>query len=191
MARQLDISQQHRPNKWNKLGNGIGSISMPNQIDWSGIRAAAVVIGVREAARRAAINLTPKEAERFVQRVLKRSTRQGWTVQKKAALAQSQVSEQSKPLSSTVLNGSDATLSKLKEDGEATKIHLSKGIRKSAEHMASLTGARIFKAAKAVKETVAAASQIHGWDQSSQGGSISLNILTGQAAVQINTKPQE
>lgn len=30
---------------------------MSNQIDWSGIRAAAVVIGVREAARRAAINL--------------------------------------------------------------------------------------------------------------------------------------
>lgn len=56
-------------------------------IDWPGIRAAAVTIGVREAARRAATNLPPVEANRFVERVLKRSTREGWIKEKQAATA--------------------------------------------------------------------------------------------------------
>ena len=47
-------------------------------IDWPGIRAAAVAIGVREAARQAGSNLPPDELVRFTERVMKRSSREGW-----------------------------------------------------------------------------------------------------------------
>ena len=50
------------------------------EIDWAGLRAAAVAIGIRKAARQAARNLPPDEQERFVQRAMKRCSRQKWLV---------------------------------------------------------------------------------------------------------------
>ena len=37
------------------------------QIDWAGLRAAAIAIGIRKAARQAARDLPPDEQERFIQ----------------------------------------------------------------------------------------------------------------------------
>ena len=50
------------------------------EIDWAGLRAAAVAIGIRPAARQAARDLPPDEQERFVQRAMKRCSRQKWLV---------------------------------------------------------------------------------------------------------------
>jgi len=52
----------------------------PEEIDWAGLRAAAVAIGIRPAARQAARNLPPDEKERFVQRAMKRCSREKWLV---------------------------------------------------------------------------------------------------------------
>jgi hypothetical protein len=50
------------------------------EIDWPGLRAAAFVIGIRPAARQAAQDLPPDEQERFVQRAMKRCSREKWLV---------------------------------------------------------------------------------------------------------------
>lgn len=50
----------------------------PQQIDWAGIRAAAVVMGVRAAARKAASNLPEYQQKRFLNRVMQRCHREGW-----------------------------------------------------------------------------------------------------------------
>lgn len=65
---------------------------MSQQIDWSGIRAAAVAIGsVRDAAMRAAIALPPDQKARFVERVNKRAYRERWL--KYPSLVQATVSK--------------------------------------------------------------------------------------------------
>ena len=46
------------------------------EIDWAGLTAPAVAIGTRKAARQAARDLPPDEQERFVQRVMKRCSRE-------------------------------------------------------------------------------------------------------------------
>jgi len=56
-------------------------------IDWPGIRATAVDVGVREAARQTAAHLPDDGRERFVFRVLKRPQREGWVVPVKAMRA--------------------------------------------------------------------------------------------------------
>jgi hypothetical protein len=50
------------------------------EIDWAGLRAAAVAIGIRKAARQAARDLPPDEQERFIQRAMKRCSREKWLV---------------------------------------------------------------------------------------------------------------
>src|SRR5215472_4143523 len=50
------------------------------EIDWAGLRAAAVAIGIRAAARQAARDLPPDEQERFIQRAMKRCSREKWLV---------------------------------------------------------------------------------------------------------------
>jgi len=45
-------------------------------IDWAGLRAAAVAIGIRQAARQAVRDLPSDEQERFVQRAMKRCSRE-------------------------------------------------------------------------------------------------------------------
>src|SRR5262245_6836180 len=49
-----------------------------NDIDWPGLRAAAVGVGIRKAARQAARDLPPDEQERFIQRAMKRCSREKW-----------------------------------------------------------------------------------------------------------------
>ena len=48
----------------------------PEEIDWPGLRAAAVAIWIRKAARHAARDLPPDEQERFIQRAMKRCSRE-------------------------------------------------------------------------------------------------------------------
>ena len=76
-------------------------------VDWPGIRASAVAVGVREAARRSAAHLPDDERERFVFRVLKRSQREGWVVGAKATRAAPVARQTAGPMSSNVLTGGD------------------------------------------------------------------------------------
>ncbi len=56
------------------------------QIDWPGIRANAVTLGIRGSARAAAANLPDNERDRFIERVMKRASREGWEVSRQKAM---------------------------------------------------------------------------------------------------------
>ena len=46
-------------------------------VDWSGLRASAVIMGIKPAARAACRHLPEDEQTRFVERVAKRASREG------------------------------------------------------------------------------------------------------------------
>lgn len=163
-------------------------------IDWSGIRVSALIIGVREAARRAAANLTAQEQTRFVNRVLKRSEREMWLATAQSDKAQPLTKSQAKPMSANVINGADLLATRLETDNRETKLSLSRGIRRVSEHIGKQTGSKLFKSTKAVKETVGAASQLHGWEKPESAGDgvmPGLQFYSHQTVIQVNTaKPQ-
>ena len=93
------------------------------EIDWPGIRAAAVAIGIRRAARQAALHLPPDEKERFVQRAMRRCSRQRWLLKSQQDKADALVMSPS-ALSANVRRGSDVLSEVLAEDSRATRIGL-------------------------------------------------------------------
>src|SRR5215470_13073314 len=108
----------------------------PEEIDWAGLRAAAVAVGIRRAARQAAHDLPPDEQERFVQRAMKRCSRQKWLVKAEQDKADAVVMSPS-ALSANVRKGSDVLNDVLEEDSRATRLGLSAAARKAAEHLAA------------------------------------------------------
>src|SRR5215470_63472 len=86
----------------------------PEEIDWAGLRAAAVAIGIRKAARQAARDLPPDEQERFVQRAMKRCSRQKWLVKVQQDKADA-VATSTRTLSANVRTGADALTQTLAE----------------------------------------------------------------------------
>src|SRR5262245_17044895 len=95
-----------------------------NDVDWPGLRAAAVAVGIRKAARQAARDLPPDEQERFVQRAMKRCSREKWLVKSRQVKADV-VAMSSSALSANVRKGSDVLSEILEEDSRETRIGLS------------------------------------------------------------------
>jgi len=132
-------------------------------IDWAGLRAAAVAIGIRRAARQAAQDLPPDEQERFVQRAMKRCSRRKWLVKAQQDKAEAVVTSPT-ALSANVRKGSDVLSEVLAEDSRATRIGLSAAARKAAETLAKMPGSKVIKHAQAHRHMTASAGQLHGWD---------------------------
>lgn len=152
---------------------------MLQQIDWPGIRALAVAIGVREAARRSAADLPEDEQNRFVERVMKRSQREGWIVRKIEAQA-TRVASPALPMSAPVRIAADSMAESLEDDSKATRIGLSQASRRAADHLRTQTGANVLKSAKSMKEIASVASIVHGWEaKKDQGVQINLNVAIG------------
>jgi hypothetical protein len=79
------------------------------EIDWAGLRAAAVAIGIRPAARQAAQDLPPDEQERFVQRAMRRCSREKWLVKSQQDKANA-IAKSPTALSADVRKGSDVSM---------------------------------------------------------------------------------
>jgi len=147
-----------------------------NDIDWAGLRAAAVAIGIRPAARQAARDLPPDEQERFVQRAMKRCSRQKWLVKSQQDKADA-VATSPTALSANVRKGSDVLSEVLAEDSRKTRIGLSAAARRAAETFAEMPGAKIIKHAQAHRHVTASASQLHSWDDKGNRIPFTLNVL--------------
>ena len=111
-------------------------------IDWPGLRAAAVAIGIRKAARQAARDLPPDEQARSVQRAMKRCSREKWLVKSEQVKADA-VAMSPTALSANVRTGADALANALAEDSHATRIATARAHRKAAEHAATLSGKQL------------------------------------------------
>lgn len=146
------------------------------EIDWAGLRAAAVAIGIRRAARQAAHHLPPDERERFVQRAMKRCSRQKWLVKSQQDKADA-VATSPTALSANVRKGSDVLSEVLAEDSRATRIGLSSAARKAAETLAKMPGSKVIKHAQAHRHMTASASALHRWDDKGNPIPFTLNVL--------------
>ena len=134
------------------------------EIDWAGLRAAAVAVGIRKAARQAARNLPPDEQERFVQRAMKRCSRQKWLVKAQQDKADA-ASMSPRALSANVRKGSDVLSEILEEDSRETRIGLSAAARKAAETFAKMPGSKVIEHAQAHGHITRSASVLHSWDE--------------------------
>jgi len=108
-------------------------------IDWSGLRAAAVAIGIRKAARQAACDLPPDEQERFVQRAMKRCSREKWLVKAQQDKADA-VATSTRTLSANVRSGADALAQTLTERRHNSALHLAKYAEQAGKNLAKSKG---------------------------------------------------
>jgi len=146
------------------------------EIDWAGLRAAAVAIGIRRAARQAARDLPEDEQERFVQRAMKRCSREKWLVKSQQDKADAAVTSPT-ALSANVRSGCDVLSELLAEDSRETRISLSAAARKAAETLAKMPGSKVIKHAQAHRHVTASSSLLHGWDDKGNPIPFSLNVL--------------
>ena len=152
---------------------------MREEIDWAGLRAAAVAIGIRKAARQAAQDLPLDERERFIQRAMKRCSRQKWLAKAQQDKADA-VATSPTALSANVRKGSDVISELLAEDSRETRIGVSSAARNAAETFAKMPGAKVIKHAQAHRHITASSSQLHGWDAAQARGQetlVSIQIL--------------
>ena len=146
------------------------------EIDWAGLRAAAVAIGIRRGARQAALDLPPDERERFVQRAMKRCSREKWLAKAEQDKADA-VATSPTALSANVRKGSDVLSEVLAEDNRATRIGLSAAARKAAETLAKMPGTKVIKHAQAHRHMTASSSVLHSWDEKGNQIPFTLNVL--------------
>jgi len=146
-----------------------------NDVDWAGLRAAAVAVGIRKAARQAARDLPPDEQERFVQRAMKRCSREKWLVKSRQVKADA-VAMSSTALSANVRKGADVLSEILAEDSRATRIGLSAAARKAADTLAKMPGSKVIKHAQAHRHLTSSASRLYRWDGKDNPIPFSLNV---------------
>lgn len=155
-------------------------------IDWPGLRAAAVAVGIRKAARQAARDLPSDERERFVQRAMKRCSREKWLVKAERDKADAVATSRS-ALSANVRKGADVLSEILEEDSRETRISLSAAARKATESFAKMPGSKVIRHAQAHRHVTASSSVLHGWDTRFQSESFNLNVLNLGGVVSIDT----
>jgi hypothetical protein len=158
------------------------------EVDWAGLRAAAVAVGIRQAARQAARDLPPDEQERFIQRAMKRCSREKWLVKSQQDKADALVTSPN-ALSANVRKGSDVVSEILAEDSRETRIGLSAAARKAAKTLAKMPGSKVIKHAQAHRHMTASSRVLHGWDEKGNPIPFSLNVLNlGSLGVEIRER---
>jgi hypothetical protein len=163
----------------------------PNEqlIDWEAIRTAAVAVGVREAARQHGADLSPDELKRFTERVMRRSSRQGWIKEKNAIVTQVALSKvdkavsfqsRAKPLSAQVRMSAESVSRTIADLGHRTKHGLAKAAAKAADTFAKQPGRQIIKQSKAFRDITASSSQIHAWESDRRSGlTVNFGVAIG------------
>jgi hypothetical protein len=146
-------------------------MAVQQQIDWPGIRAAAVAIGVRAAARRAGADLPPDEQKRFVDRVMQRSAREKWLAIRHETPKQGG----EKPLSANVSTGFSALASELAQMENETKH----GLARAAMNMTKKSINAPLKQAGNVHKVAQTAAIVHGWNTDRREGDVvEINMLS-------------
>jgi hypothetical protein len=121
-------------------------------------------------------NLPPSEQERFVQRAMKRCSRQKWLAKAQQDKADA-VATSPTALSANVRKGSDVLSELLADDSRATRIGLSAAARKAAETLAKTPGTKVIKHAQAHRHMTASSSVLHSWDEKGNQIPFTLNVL--------------
>src|SRR5215469_5344020 len=115
-----------------------------NDVDWPGLRADAAAIGIRKAARQAARDLPPDEQERFVQRAMKRCSREKWLVKAHQDKANA-IATPPSALSANVRSGADVLATALYDESRARRMNVASALCKAAEHLAGIQGEKLLQ----------------------------------------------
>jgi hypothetical protein len=145
------------------------------QIDWAGLRAAAVAIGIRPAARQAARDLPPEEQERFVQRAMKRCSREKWLV--KAQQDKTDAIASTRTLSANVRSGADVVSQTLSERRQESAVHLSKYVVDAGKRLAKSKGD--LKNARSFQQIAAGRANV--FPEQAPSTAIQLNVISFEA----------
>lgn len=141
-------------------------------ISWEAVRALAMVVGVREAARRMGIS---EEA------TMKRCQREGWlsTPEAKRAVALA-VAERSGITVRPQMSAGALIQQEIQQLGSSTKLSLARGIAKAGKHVEAMEGVEIVKDAQNIKAIAQTANTIHNWSENSPQVKIRLDLLAAQ-----------
>jgi hypothetical protein len=154
--------------------------------DWNAVKNTAIALNsIKEAA---SLHNVPYKAAKM------RASREKWPVGHRTAkivaeavqVKREQLAKINPASVTAVTSTSDALETALIEDGKATRKAFSKATRKFAEHVAKLKPSMAVARSIAVKNWTGVGSTVYNWGTGQLGGSINLNILTNQAAVQVN-----
>jgi hypothetical protein len=153
------------------------------QIDWSGIRAAAVALrSVHAAAVQAAADLPADEAKRLVNRIDKRAYRERWL--ERAGEMSNSAPTNAIALSKPVQNGSDLLAKTLSRRKDKSALHLSRYVVQASKKAADSKGDLAL--AQDVRHVAGVRS--HLWPQDRQGDIIDLHILSIGGNVNLSAK---
>jgi hypothetical protein len=148
----------------------------PVPINWEAVRALAMVVGVREAARR---------MELSEDRVRQRSHREGWLASDSAKRAV-QIANANRIAEKSVTTLSPAALihSEIASLGSKTRLSLARGVAKASEHVENMQGSDILADAQNIKSVAQTADLVHGWKDAAPQVKIRLDVLSGSADAQ-------
>ncbi len=157
--------------------NPMDNVATPSPVNWEAVRALAMVVGVREAARR---------MELSEDRVRQRSSREGWLASPEAKRAvqlahqhRGSVAVSHQPSPAALIHAEIASL------GSNTRLSLARGIAKAGRHIENMKAKAILEEAGNVKSIAQTADLVHGWKDAAPQVKIRLDVLSGSAEAPI------
>jgi hypothetical protein len=169
------------------MGHMDNSTLEPKPVNWEAVRMLALVVGVRESARRMGLS---EEA------VKRRCTREGWLASPEAKAANKMaIAGRSgrTPSLRPVLSPSEVLHGELKALGEKSRLSIARGIAKAGEHIETMDGQEILIDSANVKNIAPTADLVHGWKEQPSGSRVRLDVLLskpGSDVVEIEAEVQ-
>lgn len=138
-------------------------------VNWEAVKCLALVVGVREAARRMGIS---EETAK------KRCTREKWLDSPEARAANKLAVQQRAGITMSPQASPAALIQQeVAMLGQKSRLSLARGLVRAAEHVESMDGQEILEDAQNVKAVTQTAAILHNWDRNSAHARVRLELL--------------
>lgn len=145
---------------------------LPQPVNWEAVRMLAVVVGVRESARRMGLN---EEA------VKRRCTREGWLKSPEARMANKNAIAARSGLTAPQMSPMAVLAGEMKALGEKTRLGHARAAAAIADHVAQRDAEENLMDMQNVKAAAQHADLVHGWKESAPQVKIRLDVLNGSS----------
>jgi len=166
------------------MGHMDNSTLEPKPISWEAVRALALVVGVRESARRMGLS---------EEQVKKRCTREGWLNSPEARIANKRAIAERSCTTSPQMSPAVLIQQEIAALGAKSRLSIARGIAKAGEHIETLPGDAILIDSANVKNIAQTADLVHGWKEQPSGSRVRLDVLLskpGSDVVEIEAEVQ-
>lgn len=148
-------------------------------VNWEAVRALAMVVGVREAARRMGIKESAAQ---------QRSAREGWLSSPEARRANQMAIAQRSGLTVAPCNQlSPAALisAELAALGSESRVSIARTVAKAGKHFETMAAPDVIAEAGNLKSIAQTADLVHGWKDAAPQVKIRLDVLNGSTEAPI------